>query len=98
MAGTENESGQTLTVTAADPTTGSTHSSASLLASPDTYSPDANYNGAASFHYTVQDNGTSNGLNDFKSDTGTVSVTITEVNDAPTAVNDAKTVDGKSAV
>src|SRR5213079_1367232 len=91
-AGPANESGQTLTVTAVDPITGSTHGSVSLLSGQVTYTPDADFNGAASFHYTVRDNGTTNGVNDFKSDTGTVNVTVTEVNDAPTAVDDAKSV------
>ena len=45
-----------------------------------------------SFHYTVQDNGTTNGSPDFKTDTGTVNVTVTEVNDAPHAVNDSASV------
>ena len=36
----------------------------------------------------VTDNGTTNGAPDPKSDTATVSFTMTEVNDAPTAMND----------
>src|SRR5207253_941497 len=50
------------------------------------------YNGADSFTYTVTDNGTTNGVSDPKSATATVSVTVTEVNDAPTAANDSATV------
>ena len=46
------------------------------------YVPAANYNGSDSFSYTVQDNV---GF----TDTGTVSVTVTPVNDPPTAVNDS---------
>src|SRR4051794_28283918 len=38
-------------------------------------------NGTDSFTYTVTDNGTTAGANDFKSDTATVTVTVTEVND-----------------
>ena len=53
------------------------------------FTPAANFNGAASFQYMVTDNGTTNGAPDPKSDTATVSFTVTEVNDAPTAVNDA---------
>ena len=49
-----------------------------------TFSPDANYFGADSFSYTVGDG---NG----GSDTATVSVTITPVNDAPVAQDDAVT-------
>ncbi len=52
-----------------------------------TYTPDANFNGTDSFTYTVTDNGTTNGVADPKSDTATVSVTVTEVNDAPVVTN-----------
>lgn len=49
------------------------------------YTPNANYNGMDSFSYTVSDghNGT---------DTATVTMTITPVNDAPIAVADANTI------
>jgi hypothetical protein len=54
-----------------------------------TYQPNANLDGADAFTYTISDGhgGT---------DTATVSMTITPVNDVPTAVDDAKTV-GKNA-
>ena len=48
-----------------------------------TFTPDANYNGPASFGYTVSDGDLS--------DTGTVTVTVTPVNDAPVAVDDTET-------
>src|SRR5207253_737684 len=48
------------------------------------YTPAANYNGADSFTYTISDG-------QGGAATGTVSVTITPVNDAPVAVNDART-------
>lgn len=51
--------------------------------------PAANFNGAASFAYTVTDNGTTNGADDFKSATGNVSFTITAVNDNPVAGADS---------
>ncbi len=46
------------------------------------YTPDENYNGVDSFAYTVSDGNAG-------SDTATVSITITPVNDAPTAVDDS---------
>ncbi len=46
-----------------------------------TYTPDANYHGTDTFTYTVSD-GTA-------SDTGTVTVTVSSVNDAPVAQPDA---------
>src|SRR5207247_1330636 len=70
--------------------TASTHGTVSLTAGNVTYTPDANYNGPASFTYHVCDNGTTNGSPDPKCDTGTVNVDVTPVNDAPTAVADAK--------
>ena len=72
--------------------TASTHGSVSLSAGTVTYTPAADFNGAASFSYTVQDNGTTNGAADPKTATGTVNVTVTEVNDAPDAVNDSASV------
>ena len=62
-----------------------------------TFTPDADFNGADSFTYTVQDNGTTNGAPIRKTATATVNVTVTEVNDAPTAVNDTTTVAEDSA-
>ncbi|SFW86050.1 tandem-95 repeat protein, partial [Chitinophaga sancti] len=52
-----------------------------------TYTPDANYNGVDSIKYKVCDNGTPS-----MCDTGTVIFTVTPVNDAPVAVNDAVNV------
>jgi len=49
-----------------------------------TFTPAADYFGPASFQYTVQDNGTTNGGADFKtSNTVTATFTVTAVNDAP---------------
>ena len=91
-AGPANESGQTLTVISVDPITGQTHGSVSLVAGTITYTPDPDFNGLAKFDYTVQDNGTTDGAPDFKTGTVYVNVTVTEVNDAPTATDDSKTV------
>jgi Ca2+-binding RTX toxin-like protein len=57
-----------------------------------TYTPDPNYFGPDSFTYTVCDNGTP-----IECDTATVSVTVTPVNDAPVAVDDAVTVTAAGA-
>ncbi|MCP5422565.1 MAG: retention module-containing protein [Chromatiaceae bacterium] len=71
--------GDTLTITAVgNPTNGS------VVLNPDgtvTFTPDANYNGPATFEYTISDG---NG----GTDTATVTVNINPVNDAPDAVDD----------
>src|SRR2546430_2555611 len=53
------------------------------------FCPAGAFNGAASFQYTITDNGTTNGSADPKSSTATVSFNVTEVNDAPAANNDS---------
>ena len=59
--GPANESGQTLTVVSAS----SAHGTVTIQADGTvTYTPDANYNGADTFTYTIQDNGTTNGVAD----------------------------------
>src|SRR2546430_11458096 len=63
-----NHDTQSLTVTAVT-ATADTHGTVDLTAGTVTYTPAANYNGPASFDYTVRDNGTTNGADDFKSDT-----------------------------
>ncbi|PYS65240.1 MAG: hypothetical protein DMF74_04475, partial [Acidobacteria bacterium] len=88
-AGPANESGQTLTVTSVTPN-GNTHGTVSLSSGTVSYVPEGNYNGAASFDYQVCDNGTTNGAADPKCATGAVNVTVTEVNDDPSASNDSK--------
>ncbi len=56
-----------------------------------TYTPNANFNGTDSFTYTASD-GTA------ASNVATVTITVTRVNDAPVAVNDAATTDEDTAV
>src|SRR6185436_12649706 len=53
------------------------------------FTPTANYTGPASFDYTVEDNGTTNGAADPKtSGPAKVSFNISDVNQPPIAVND----------
>ena len=80
--------GDTLTVTAAASPNGS------VTINPNgtlTFTPAANYNGPATITYTVSDGhgGT---------DTATVNVTVTPVNDAPDAVNDTASTNFQTAV
>jgi cysteine-rich repeat protein len=55
-----------------------------------TFTPTADFNGTATFDYTVTD-GTD-------TDTGTVTITVTSVNDAPVAGDDAATVQADSSI
>jgi uncharacterized repeat protein (TIGR01451 family) len=83
--GPANESGQTLTLTGvSNPVGGSVSRDATNVY----FTPAADFNGVASFQYTVTDDGTTNGASDPKSDTATVSFTVTEVNDVPVPFND----------
>ncbi|HVT05739.1 MAG TPA: DNA/RNA non-specific endonuclease [Thermoanaerobaculia bacterium] len=75
QAGPANESGQTLTVTSVT-TTANTHGNVTLSSGQVTYVPTANYDGPASFGYTVCDNGVTAGLSDSLCATATVSVTV----------------------
>lgn len=64
------------------------------------FTPTADFNGAASFDYTVTDDGTTDGSADPLSATATASFVITEVNDAPVAASDdlGETAEGVSPV
>src|SRR5205085_1228918 len=84
--GPTNEGGQTLTVTSVTAVIGGT---VSVVGNVITFTPAANFNGLASFTYIVTDNGTTNGVAaPLSSSSATVTFTISEVNDAPTANND----------
>ena len=63
-----------------------------------TYTPDANFNGAASFEYQVCDNGNTNGSPDPQCATGVVNVTVNPVNDAPSANSQAVTTNSNTPV
>jgi Ca2+-binding RTX toxin-like protein len=71
-----------LTVTSATPT--AAHGTVACTSTQCTYTPNANYTGPDSYNYTISDG---NG----GSDTGTVSVTVSAVNDGPNAVDDTAT-------
>ena len=59
---------------------GATHGTVTLAAGQVTYTPNPNYNGPASFTYTISDG--------VLTSTATVSITVVSVNDDPVAVDD----------
>ncbi len=79
-------------ITDGGPAVAVTNGSVQLVAGQLIFTPSANYNGPASFTYTITD-GTVTA-------TATVSGTVTPVNDAPVAVNDTFTVaeDGNTTI
>ncbi len=79
--------GDVLTVTAVG---SASNGAVSLVGDAITFAPTANFNGAASFQYTVSD-GT-------LTDTGLVTVTVAAVNDAPVAVDDSRTTNQDTAL
>jgi hypothetical protein len=89
------ESAQTLTIISVDTAVGG---SVNIVGADAVFLPTANYSGAASFTYTVTDDGTSDGVADPLSDTATVSFTIEAVNDTPTVSDVAdQTIDEDTA-
>ncbi|MFZ5825259.1 MAG: tandem-95 repeat protein [Bacillota bacterium] len=94
LKGPSDESGQTLTVTGVSAPTGGT---AAISGTDVIFTPSADFNGTASFTYTVTDNGTTGGLSDPKSGTANANFTITPVNDAPTGTNDTLTSVGEDS-
>jgi VCBS repeat-containing protein len=75
-----NESTQTLTIIDVNNAVGGT---VSISGTDVLFTPNANFNGTASFDYTEQDNGTTDGSPDFKTAVGHVTFTVNAVNDAP---------------
>ena len=71
-----------------------TTSNGSLVANPNgtfTYTPDANFSGTDSFSYTIQDGSG-------KTDTATVTITVNEVNDLPSAGDDSASGNEDTAI
>ena len=84
LVGDSDADGDALTITSASPT--ASHGSVSCTtAGLCTYTPSSNYHGPDGFDYTVSDG---NG----GTDTGHVTITVTPVNDAPVADDEAWTV------
>ena len=79
--GPANEAAQTLGILGVGPSP--VNCTVSLTGGTLTVIPDADFNGTASFQYTIQDNGTTAGLPDPRVATATVTLTITSVNDVP---------------
>ena len=84
--GAANESGQTLTVLSVNNGT-AVGGTVAIVAGHMEFTPTANFFGTASFEYTVQDDGTTNGVGDPKTDIGLASFQVTAVNDAPALAN-----------
>jgi len=95
--GPANESLQLLTVTSVS-ATANTHGTVSLSNGIVTYTPDANFSGAASFEYQVCDNGNTNGSPDPQCAVGIVNVAVTPVNDAPSANSQSVTTNSNTPV
>ncbi|MCB9875897.1 MAG: tandem-95 repeat protein, partial [Planctomycetaceae bacterium] len=87
LPGPANESSQTLTVTGV--AASSFHGGTVVLnGSQIDYHPALDFVGTDTFTYTIVDNGFSGASPDPRSATGTITVTVTPVNDAPVAKND----------
>lgn len=76
-----NEAGQTLTITGVSNAVGGT---VAIVGTDVVFTPNSGFTGEASFDYVVRDNGTSYGIDDFRTDTGSVSFDITATANAPT--------------
>lgn len=80
-----DESGQTLTLVSVTPTS-TQGGTVSLAGGIVTYTPPADFEGTDTFFYQVRDNGTSGGVPDPQTSTGTVVVTVIGVNDPPRVI------------
>ena len=89
------ESDQVLTITAVSDAIGGT---VQIIGTTVIFTPLPNYHGLASFKYTVQDNGTTNGSVDPKTATGNVSFTVTAIADTPTVASVTTSEDTQSGL
>ena len=80
VRGPSSESGQTLTITAVSNPLGGT---VMIRGTNVEFTPAHDFNGMVRFTYTLQDDGTTNGVSDFQTSTATVSFPVTAVNDVP---------------
>lgn len=71
--GPANESGQTLSIASVS---GAVNGTVALVGGQIVFTPANDFSGSASFQYVVTDNGQTNGANDFKTATGTVTVNV----------------------
>ena len=85
------EGDQTITVVRVQDATNGT---VDLSGTDITFTPDPDFNGQATFTYTIRDDGTTAGETAFEEDTGTVTIDIAAVNDPPVASDDTETVRG----
>ena len=86
-AGPANESGQSLTIVGVSNAVGGV---AVLNGTTIEFTPSADFNGEASFDYTIRDDGQTGGADDFRTDSARVSFDVTPVND-PAIVTGADT-------
>jgi hypothetical protein len=95
--GPSDEAGQHLALSTVSP---AQHGTATFENGQIRYTPAPSYNGPDNFTYTICDDGLTNGLLDPVCSTGTVQVTVWEVNDTPVPQPDSATLaeDGSTLV
>jgi subtilisin family serine protease len=90
VAGPDNESNQTLTITGVSQVSAQ-GGSVALVDGRVVYTPQENFSGIDTFTYTITDNGTTAGLAAPLSSTATVTVTVLDKNDPPITGGDSMT-------
>ncbi len=97
VAGPSNESGQTIRIARVQ-SVSERGGSVALINGQVRYIPPTDFSGTDRFTYVLSDNGTTGGLPDPLEQTVTVSLTIRDKNDAPTATGDTLTTIEDTAV